>query len=134
MVKCMMIGCDLHDKSMLLKGAVDRDKPWLKTCGTSVGSRRNMVAYLQRRAAKGGATRIVFAYEACGFGFLLHDELVAAGIECYVVAPSKMPRTSHGRKRKTDERDAPSGLRADSVVVLIRRRETSRFSPGRASW
>ena len=24
MAKCMMIGCDLHDKSMLLKGAVDR--------------------------------------------------------------------------------------------------------------
>ena len=118
MAKCMMIGCDLHDKSMLLKGAVDRAKPWLKTYGTTVGSRRRMVADLHRRAAKAGASRIVFAYEACGFGFLLHDELVAAGIECYLVAPSKMPRSAHRRKRKTDERDAQALLDALRSFVL----------------
>ncbi len=118
MAKCMMIGCDLHDKSMLLKGAVDRGTPWLKTYATAIGSRRRMVADLHRRAAKAGASRIVFAYEACGFGFLLHDELLAAGIECYVVAPSKMPRSSHSRKRKTDEHDAQAILDALRAFVL----------------
>ena len=118
MAECMMIGCDLHDKSMLLKGAVDRGKPWLKTYGTSAGSRQRMIADLQRRSAKAAATRIIFAYEACGFGFLLHDELVAAGIECYVVAPSKMPRCPHSRKRKTDERDAQAILDALRAFVL----------------
>jgi len=118
MAKCMMIGCDLHDKSMLLKGAVDRGKPWLKTYGTSAGSRRRMIADLQRRAAQAGAARIIFAYEACGFGFLLYDELVAEGIECYVVAPSKMLRSSHSRKRKTDERDAQAILDALRAFVL----------------
>jgi len=118
MAKCMMIGCDLHDKSMLLKIAVDRGKPWVKTYGTSAPARRRMSEYLQRGAAQAGASRIVFAYEACGFGFLLHDELVAAGIECYVVAPSKMPRSSHSRRRKTDERDAQAILDAVRAFVL----------------
>ena len=118
MEKCMMIGCDLHDKSMLLKGAVNRGKPWLKTYGTAIGSRRRLVADLHRRAAKAGVWRIVFAYEACGFGFLLHEELVAAGIECYLVAPSKMPRSAHSRKRKTDERDAQALLDALRSFVL----------------
>lgn len=118
MANCMMIGCDLHDKSMLLKGAVDRDNPWLKTWGTSIGARRRMVADLHRRAAKAGASRIIFAYEACGFGFLLYDELVAAGIECYIVAPSKMPRSVHSRKRKTDERDAQAILDALRSFIL----------------
>jgi len=114
----MMIGCDLHDKSMLLKGAVDRGKPWLKTYGTSAGSRGRMMADLQRRAAKAGAGRIVFAYEACGFGFLLYDELMAEGIQCYVLAPSKILRSSHSRKRKTDERDAQAILDALRAFVL----------------
>ena len=118
MAKCMMIGCDLHDKSMLLKGAVDRGKPWLKSYGTSAVSRGRMIADLRRRAAQAQATRIVFAYEACGFGFLLYDELKAAGIECYVVAPSKMPRSSHHRKRKTDQRDAQAILDALRAFVL----------------
>jgi len=118
MAKCIMIGCDLHDKSMLLKGAVDRGKSWVKTCATSVGSRRSMIADLRRRATVAGVTRIVFAYEACGFGFLLHDELVAEGIECYLVAPSKMPRSSHNRKRKTDAHDAQRILDALRAFIL----------------
>lgn len=118
MANCMMIGCDLHDKSMLLKGAVDRSEPWLKNCGTSIAMRQRMISDLHRRADKAGASRIIFAYEACGFGFLLHDELVAAGIECYVVAPSKMPRSAHSRKRKTDERDAQAILDALRSYIL----------------
>jgi transposase len=118
MANCMMIGCDLHDKSMLLKGAVDRGEPWLKNCGTSSGARQRMVDDLYRKADKAGASRIIFAYEACGFGFLLHDELVAAGIECYIVAPSKMPRSAHSRKRKTDERDAQAILDALRSFIL----------------
>lgn len=118
MANCIMIGCDLHDKTMLLKGAVDRQEPWLKNWGTSIAARRRMIADLHRRADKAGVSRIIFAYEACGFGFLLHDELVAAGIECHIVAPSKMPRSAHSRKRKTDERDAQAILDALRSFIL----------------
>jgi len=106
MEKHIMVGCDLHDKSMLLKIAVDRAKPIVRTWGTDNSARRDLVGYLRHWAATIGGARILFAYEACGFGFRLHDELAAAGIECYVLAPSKMNRSVKHRKRKTDERDA----------------------------
>jgi len=114
----MMIGCDLHDKSMLLKAAVNLGKPWLRSYGTKAASRQHMIKYLQTRAAQEGATRVVFAYEACGFGFLLYDELVAAGIECHVLAPSKILRSAHSRSHKTDERDAEALLAALRSHVL----------------
>ncbi len=106
MAKFIMVGCDLHDKAMLLKMAVDCGVAAMRSWGTDQRSRQAMIADLNRRAAQVGGARVVFAYEACGFGFRLHDELRAAGIECYVLAPSKMARSVKHRKRKTDERDA----------------------------
>jgi transposase len=113
-----MVGCDLHDKSMLLKIAVDRGDPWVRSCGTDRSARRSMIGYLQELARREGALRILFAYEACGFGFRLHDELRDEGIECYVLAPSKMERSPHHRKRKTDERDAQDILNRLRAFVL----------------
>jgi len=118
MAKCIMVGCDLHDKSMLLKIAVERGKPWVRSWGTDRSARRAMVGYLQELGRREGVSRIVFAYEACGFGFGLHDEMRAAGIECYVLAPSKMERSPHHRKRKTDERDAQVILNQLRAFVL----------------
>jgi len=43
-------------------------------------------------------------YEACGFGFGLYRQLVAAGARCYVIAPRKLDEQSTGVK--TDPRDA----------------------------
>ena len=43
-------------------------------------------------------------YEACGFGFGLYRQLVAAGAHCLVVAPRKLDEQSTGVK--TDPRDA----------------------------
>lgn len=43
-------------------------------------------------------------YEACGFGFGLYRQLVAAGAHCYVIAPRKLDEQSTGVK--TDPRDA----------------------------
>jgi transposase len=118
MAKCIMVGCDLHDKSMLLKIAVDRGRPWVRNGGTNASARRAMVSFLKELAQRESALRIVFAYEACGFGFGLHDELQAAGIESYVLAPSKMERSPQHRKRKTDERDAQKILDLVRAFVL----------------
>ena len=106
MAKCIMVGCDLHDKTMLLKIAVDRGKPVTEHWQTDPGAIRDLIRRLLRQAADLGGAQVWFAYEACGFGFRLHDQLVAAGIECHVLAPSKMRRSAKQRKRKTDERDA----------------------------
>lgn len=110
MAQCIMVGCDLHDKTMLLKIAVNQGKPMVRSWGTNASARRAMIADLWSRARQCGAARIVFAYEACGFGFRLYDELTAAGIECHVLAPSKMKRSPKHRRRKTDECDAQAIL------------------------
>jgi transposase len=118
MANCILVGCDLHDKSMLLKIAEDRGEPVVRSWGTDRSARQAMMADLRRWAERAGAGRIVFAYEACGFGFRLHDELTAAGIETYVLAPSKMARSAKHRRRKTDERDAQVILDLVRAFVL----------------
>jgi len=118
MAKCIMVGCDLHDKSMLLKIAVDQERPLVRSWGTDGEARGWMIADLRQRGEQAGAERIVFAYEACGFGFRLHDELTEAGIEAYVLAPSKMKRSPKHRKRKTDEKDAQAILDIVRSYVL----------------
>src|ERR1700676_566950 len=49
--------------------------------------------------------RLAFVYEAGPTGFGLHDELVAAGHPCLVVAPSMVP-TAPGARVKTNRLDA----------------------------
>lgn len=109
MDKLIMVGCDLHDKSMLNKMDVG-GKVVKREWDNTRSGRQAMIADLQRRAAEIGAQRIVFAYEASGLGFILHDELVAAGIECYILAPTGMERSPKHWRRKTDERDAQKVL------------------------
>lgn len=104
MNKVTMIGCDLHDVSMVLKVAVDSTESIRKAFPTSKTG--EMVAWIKTFAGKQGTPRIVFAYEASGQGFGLYDDLTEAGIECYVLAPTHLPHTAHQRKNKTDDKDA----------------------------
>ena len=48
--------------------------------------------------------RVHVVYEACGFGFGLYRQLVAAGAQCYVIAPRKLDEERKGVK--TDALDA----------------------------
>ena len=49
--------------------------------------------------------RVAFVYEAGPTGFGLHDELVAGGHPCLVVAPAMVP-TARGQRVKTNRLDA----------------------------
>ena len=118
MTECIMVGCDLHDRSMLLKMAVGRDKPVRRSWPNTLCSRKKMVEDLQRRVEAVGGKRIVFAYEASGSGFVLWDELTAAGIECYVLAPTRIERSVRHRRRKTDDADAEAMLNQVRAYVL----------------
>lgn len=106
MDKFIMVGCDLHDRTMLLKMAQDQGKARVRRWSNDRSSRQKMIEDLRCRARLAGGARIVFAYEASGSGFVLHDELTASGIECHVLAPTLIERSSKHRRRKTDERDA----------------------------
>ena len=118
MANCILVGCDLHDRSMRLWHAVNLGKPVKRSFGNSVAGRQKMIGYLKERAKSAGADRIVFAYEASGFGFVLWDELTVAGIECHVLAPTRMLRSVKGRKSKTDDRDTSGILNMVRSYVL----------------
>src|SRR3990172_10090183 len=114
----IMVGCDLHDASMVLKLAVDRAEPERLEFRNTVAGRRTMIARFQKRAAALGGARIVFAYEASGQGFGLYDELTEAGVECHVLAPTKIARSQRQASQKTDEKDAQQLLELLRAHVL----------------
>ena len=76
MMKQTLAGCDLHDRSMLVLAAHGSDAAQKRTFLNTAAGRAAMLKWLREIAA---GEPIVFAYEASGLGFGLHDELVAAG-------------------------------------------------------
>lgn len=106
MDKYIMVGADVHDKSMLLKIAQGRGKPKKGSFANTADGRQAMIRHLKDFAKSAGGARIVLAYEASGLGFGLYDVLCEAGITCHVLAPTKIARSADHRRRKTDERDA----------------------------
>ena len=60
------------------------------------------VYWAAKLQSHGGQVHAV--YEACGFGFGLQRQLVALGINCYVVCPQKLDEQN--RRVKTDNLDA----------------------------
>jgi transposase len=118
MTQVILVGCDLHDDSLVLQVSVGAGAPALKKFGNHLGARKNMVAELRALAQKHSAERIVFAYEASALGFTLYDELTQAGLECHVLAPSKLPESAHRRKRKSDPQDALRVLQVLKAHVL----------------
>ena len=65
-----------------------------------------MIEQLGERAAAAAGARVLVAYEASGQGFGLYDELTEAGIECHVLAPTRIARSQRQASQKTDEKDA----------------------------
>ncbi len=102
----ILAGCDLHDKTLLLKVAVNQGKPQVMVFSNTSGGRKKMIRTLKKMQQEIGAEAIHLAYEASGQGFGLHDELMDAGIRYSVLAPSHLPHSGKSRKAKTDEKDA----------------------------
>ena len=114
----IMIGCDLHDGSMLLKIAMGRQMPEMQLVKNTPRGRKSMVAYLRSSAKAADNARLIFAYEASGQGFGLYDQLTDAGIECHVLAPTKIARSQRQRSQKTDEKDAQQLLELLRAHIL----------------
>jgi transposase len=114
MAEFIMVACDLHDKTMLLKIARGREAAEKVTLRNTSDCRRRLIEQLHERARAAGGARVIFAYEASGQGFGLYDELTTAQIECHVLAPTKIARSTQQRQRKTDEQDA------DQILQLLR--------------
>ena len=114
MAKFIMVACDLHDKTMLLKVSTGRGAAETVSVRNTPAGRQRLIAELQARAKAAGGAKIILAYEASGQGFGWYDELIAAGIECHVLAPTKMARSVQQERNKTDEKDA------EQILQLLR--------------
>ncbi len=119
----IMAACDLHDKTMLLKIAQGRNAAETVTVRNTSAGRARLIDRLRERSVAAGGAQVIFAYEASGQRFGLHDELTEAGIECHVLAPTKIARSSQHKRNKTDEKDAEQILQREFLEKGIMRLE-----------
>ena len=106
----IFVGIDLGDKNSVGRIAVDREKSERLGFMNNRKGRARLFEEVKRRAAEGGGAKIVMAYEASSCGFVLSDEAEAAGMGCWVLAPTKMEKSVEQRKHKNDDRDAEDVL------------------------
>jgi transposase len=110
----IFVGCDSHDKTLVAKIALNREKAERKGFGANQGGRQKFIAYLKERSQADNGAKVVVAYEASGNGFVLYDEIKAAGFECQVLAPTKIERSTKQKRNKTDPEDA------DHLLEILR--------------
>ena len=111
---CIFVGCDLHEKTLVNRIAVNREDAQKRTFSNTVTGRAKMIGLLKQQAGSLGGARIFCVYEASGQGFILCDQLQAAGIECWVLAPTKIVRSNKEKRNKNDDRDA------DGLLGIVR--------------
>jgi transposase len=102
----IFVGCDSHDKTLVNRIALNREEAEKKKFGATRSGRRKLIEYLKKRSQSAGGATVVVVYEASGNGFVLCDELKEAGLQCHVLAPTKIERSSKQKKNKNDDVDA----------------------------
>jgi transposase len=118
MVKHIFVGIDLGDKNSVARIAVDREKSERLGFVNNRQGRARLFREVNRRAQQGDGAKIVMAYEASSCGFVLSDEAKAEGVDCHVLAPTKMEKSVEQRKHKNDDRDAEDSLEKLRAHVL----------------
>src|ERR1700686_4314039 len=92
-------GLDVDKKSM---SVIFTDHAQLMQSLRLPYSAAQLLSYLRKHFP---GQRVAFVYEAGPTGFGLHDELVAGGHPCLVVAPAMVP-TAPGQRVKTNRLDS----------------------------
>lgn len=100
-------GIDLGDKKSVARIGIDNQvgSERLGFVNTSTG-RMRLLKELKRRSQAVGGAKILIAYEASSCGFVLRDEAQRNGIDCYVLAPTRVEKSVEQKKHKNDDRDA----------------------------
>jgi len=98
------VGLDVHKETIAIAIALPgRKSPAYR--GEIANTPQAIRRWLDRLSKEFGGAVLLFCYEAgpCGYG--LYRQLVDAGHDCEVVAPSMIPKKA-GERIKTDRRDA----------------------------
>ena len=97
------IGMDVHKDSIAVASVAKEhgaEVVYLGTIGTRHGDIDKLIRNMHSKA-----TPLIFVYEAGPCGYWLYRYLPRKGDECWVVAPSLIPKKA-GDRVKTDRRDA----------------------------
>jgi transposase len=116
----LFIGMDVH-KDTIAVAYVAQDHGAEVTFLGTIGTRQCDIDQLIRKM-QSKATHLIFVYEAGPCGYWLYRSLTKKGYDCWVVAPSLIPKKP-GDRVKTDRRDAVQLARlarsGDLTVVYV---------------
>jgi transposase len=99
----LFIGMDVHKDSIAVAYVAQEHGAEVMSLGT-IGTRQCDIDQLIRKM-QSKAKRLIFVYEAGPCGDWLYRYLIKKGYDCWVVAPSLIPKKP-GDRVKTDRRDA----------------------------
>jgi transposase len=106
MNKHIFVGIDLGDKNSVARIGVDLEKSERFGFVNTKAGRARLMLEVKRRSEQAGGAVVVMAYEASSCGFVLRDQAQASGIDCRVLAPTKMEKSVEQKRNKNDDRDA----------------------------
>ena len=116
----LFIGMDVH-KDMIAVAYIAQDHGAEVTYLGTIGTRQCDIDHLVRKM-QSKAKHLIFVYEAGPCGYWLYRYLTTKGYNCWVVAPSLIPKKS-GDRVKTNRRDAVQLARlarsGDLTVVYV---------------
>src|SRR6266508_3426072 len=116
----LFIGMDVHNDSIAVAYVAQEHGAEVTYLGT-IGTRQGDIDQLIRRM-QSKAKHLIFVYEAGPCGYWLYRDLTKKGYDCWVVAPSLIPKKP-GDRVKTDRRDAVQLARlarsGDLTVVYV---------------
>jgi transposase len=101
--RTLYVGMDVHKNSIAVAYVAQDHGAEVISLGT-IGTRQADIDHLTRKL-QSKAKHLVFVYEAGPCGDWLYRDLRKKGYDCWVVAPSLIPKKA-GDRVKTDRRDA----------------------------
>jgi transposase len=101
--RTLYIGLDMHKDSIAVASVAQEHGAEVTYLGT-IGTRQCDIDHLIRKM-QSRAKHLIFVYEAGPYGYWLYRYLTQKGYDCWVVAPSLIPKKA-GDRVKTDRRDA----------------------------